>query len=79
MNWFRLIIISVICGWLIIFLGRVVFNGFRSGRIAHTDSSSFCKKQENPLRYWALVVLFSIIIFGCIFAWGQVAHEIIRT
>ena len=75
MNWLGFITLSAICGGLSILLGRVVFFGLQSGRIAHTDSSSFCKRQENPLGYWALVILFSAIIFGCLFIWGRAVYE----
>ncbi len=78
MEWFRLIAVTAICGGLSIFLVRVVFSGLRSGRIAHTDSSSFCKKQENPLGYWTLVILFTATIFGCLFIWGQVAYGTVK-
>jgi hypothetical protein len=75
MDWLRLLVISAICGGLSMFLGHAVFTGLRSGRIAHTNTSSFCKKQEKPLGYWALVIFFSAIIFGCLFVWGQTVYE----
>jgi hypothetical protein len=75
MNWLGFITLSAICGGLCIFLGRVVFSGLQSGRIAHTDSSSFCKRQENPLGYWALVIFFSAIILGCLFILGRMTYE----
>ena len=76
MNALRLAAVTAICGWLVYLLGGTVVSGLRTGRIAHTDSSSFCKRRENPLGYWFLVVLFSGMALCCIYAWVQVARDV---
>lgn len=76
MNALRIIVATAIFGGLVYLLGSKVVSGLRTGNVAHTDSSSFFKRSQNPLGYWALIVLFSGMAFGCIYAWVQVVRDV---
>lgn len=54
------IIGALIYGLLSAYLLRVVYNGLRTGKIAHTDSRQMACRQKQPLLYWFLVVLFTL-------------------
>lgn len=73
----RFLLICLVCGGLALFLGRILSSGLRSGRIAHSDSSSFCLREKNPFGYWLLVFLFSGILLGCLAAMGGAFLQII--
>lgn len=47
----------------VIFLGSVIWRGLRTGKIAHSDTRQFADRQKNPLFYWFLVLLFTVMIF----------------
>ncbi len=51
---------ALIYGLLSAYLLRVVYNGLRTGKIAHTDSRQMACRQKQPLLYWFLVVLFTL-------------------
>ena len=76
MSALRIVAATLIYGGFVLLLGRTVLSGLRSGRVARTDSSSFCWRRDNPLGYWALIVLFSGMVLGCIFAWVQVMWDV---
>lgn len=42
-----MLIVTVICGGLVYLLGGTVVSGLRTGRIAHTNSSSFCERRKS--------------------------------
>ncbi len=69
---------ALLWGGLVIFLGRVLLLGLLTGRIAHTDSSSFCDKNKNPFFYWFLVSLFSVFLLASIYVWVKVAYDILK-
>ena len=71
----RLIITVAICGGLAYYLGSVVIKGLASGRIQHSDSSSVCIKSVNPMRYWLLVLLFTVMVLGSVFMVGKTLYE----
>ena len=66
------ILISFILGGLYFFLGRIVMNGLKTGKIRHTNSKSLCDKTKNPAGYWLLVLWFTIIMLCCLIAWLKV-------
>jgi len=78
MQLLRLILVSLVCGAFAIFIGRVLVTGLRTGRIAHSDTSSFCEKKNNPLGYWSLVILLSVFFSGSIYIWAKVVYDIYK-
>jgi hypothetical protein len=77
MQLLRFLIVCIILGSLAFFLGRVVIRGLKTGKIAHTDSSSFCLKKQNPIRFWLFVIFFSGIILCCLYIIGISAYKTI--
>lgn len=77
MDALRMLIVTVICGGLVYLLGGTVVSGLRTGRIAHTNSSSFCERRKNPFTYWALAVLFSSMALGCIYGLAKVVIDVL--
>lgn len=67
----RIIIATVVAGWFCWFLGKTVLDGLRTGSIRHTDATTSCKRDKNPLFFWFLVALFSA--FALMFALGWVS------
>lgn len=63
----RIIVASGVFGWLCWYLGKTLVNGLRTGMIHHTNSIKICRKKENLVGFWALVVLFSgfVIMLAC--------------
>ena len=43
----------------------------RTGKIRHTDSRRYCSRQQNPLGYWALVLLFATFCWFCLYGYGR--------
>ena len=78
MQIFRLIIVTVVTGGLVWLLGRTVFEGIKSGTIRHTDSTRVCRRDKNPVGFWALVVLFCgfiVLLWG---VWGCVVFDTVQ-
>ena len=73
----RLIVVTIIAGGLIWFLGRTVVAGITSGAIRHTDSTRTCRRDKNPAGFWALVALFSGFIFAIGFVWVFAVVDVI--
>lgn len=63
------ILVSLVFGGLYIFLGRIIANGLKTGKIRHTDSKSLCDKSKNPAGYWLLILWFAVIMLFCLLAW----------
>jgi len=61
--------LSLILGGLYFFLGRVIINGLKTGKIRHTHSKNLCDKTKNPVGYWLLILWFSIIMLSCLIVW----------
>jgi hypothetical protein len=40
-----------------------IINGIQSGNVHHTDSKQVCNKKEEPLMFWFLIILFTLL-FG---------------
>ena len=78
MGLLRLALVSLVCGTFVVFLGRVLLIGLRTGRIAHTNTSTFCEKKKNPLGYWFLVGLFSVLLSAGIYAWAMAAYDVFK-
>ena len=73
----RLIIGSLVFGWLINHLLKTVWAGIKTGEIHHTDTKKICNKKKNPIGFWALVTLFSAFICALSFAWIKLIISII--
>jgi len=65
----RQLILTVLCLGLASYMVRVILSGLRSGRIAHSDSSSYCERVRNPVGYWLLIILFTVLAVLAIYAW----------
>jgi hypothetical protein len=72
---FRIILVSLVAGWLSWFLGMTVLRGIRTGAIHHTDSTKVCRREKNPVGFWSLVALFSGMVIMFISAWGFVVID----
>ena len=46
----------------------------RTGKIRHTDSRRYCSRQQNPLGYWALVLLFATFAGSVCTAMGDLSQ-----
>lgn len=70
----RILVATVVAGGLAWFLGNTVIEGIRTGAIRHTDSTSRCRRQQSPVKFWSLVVLFSgmVVIFTGVWLWAVV-------
>ena len=77
MSVLRLLVTTIVCLGLALFLGRVVIVGLISGQVAHTNSSAVCSRRRNPVGYWALIALFSVIVVASVIALCRVAYEVI--
>ena len=71
----RLLIVTAVCLGLAVGLGREVVRGLASGKLAHSDSSTYCRRDTNPLGYWALIALFSALAVGSLATWGSVVYD----
>ena len=74
----RLIVVTVVAGGLVWFLGRTVIQGIQTGAIRHTDSIRACRRDKNPAGFWALVALFSAFTIGIGSAWAFAVVDAIR-
>jgi hypothetical protein len=73
----RLVVITVVClGLALVLLGSLVV-GLRTGKMPHTDSTSLCRRSENPAGFWALAVLFAAFALVAVGAWLRVVAEFI--
>jgi hypothetical protein len=77
MSIIRLIVACVVCGGLAFYLGHVIIYGLKTGQVRHTDSSGACRKSHNPVGYWLLILLFSLIAIGSVAMVGKVVYEAI--
>jgi hypothetical protein len=67
MEFLRIILLVLIYGALMIFLGSMLLRGLRTGKMAHSDSERFIDQMRHPMLYWGLAALFSgIIMLGII-------------
>lgn len=68
----RIIVATVVVLGLAWLLGKTVVDGIRTGAIRHTDSTSRCQRQKNPIGFWTLVLLFSglAVIFTGVWIWA---------
>ncbi|MBL1146809.1 MAG: hypothetical protein HND56_09885 [Pseudomonadota bacterium] len=77
MNILAFILISLFLGGLYFFLGRVILDGLKTGKIRHTDSKSLCDKAKNPAGYWLLILWFAVIMLFCLIAWLKVLFRVL--
>jgi hypothetical protein len=70
----RAIVVTVIAGWFSWFLGKTVIEGIRTGAIRHTNSTQICRRKDNPIGFWSLVILFSgfVAMFILVWSWAVV-------
>ncbi len=47
MKLFQLFVVSVVCGGFVVFLGREIVKGLRSGRMRHKNTSSYVERKKN--------------------------------
>ena len=66
----RLLLVTLLVGALLGWLGRILWLGLRSGQIRHSDSHRSCSRRKNPLGYWALVLLFAALGWLCLYGYG---------
>jgi len=77
MEIFRLVVGTAILGWLFWILGKTVIQGIMTGSIRHTDASRLCRRKNNPVGFWALVILFTGFILGIGSSWVFMVVDII--
>jgi len=74
----RLIVGTVVCWGLSIFLGKHIFTGLKTGAIHYKDTKSICKRDKNPIGFWSLVILFSAFIAVFLLAWVNMINDIVN-
>jgi len=66
----RILIILILTLFVSIPLGKNLITALKTGTIRHTDTTSKYSKDENPVKFWSLVILFfsfmATMIFGLI-------------
>jgi len=66
----RILIILILTLLVSIPLGKNILTALKTGTIRHTDTTSKYSKDENPVKFWSLVILFfsfmATMIFGLI-------------
>ena len=75
MHIIRMVLVTIVCGWLVALLCKNVISGLRTGRIHHTNSSSYYYRKNNFIAYWSLVLLFLVMIIGVTYSWFQVFYD----
>jgi hypothetical protein len=70
-------IVSLVCGWFVYFLGRILISALRSGVIRHTDSSKSLVRSKNPVGYWFLIGLFALFISLAVIVWSSVFVSVV--
>lgn len=70
----RIILFTLIAGYLCGFLLKTVMRGLRSGAIGYIDSTRRCERATQPLGYWALVIFFSVLaaVIAATWVWAVV-------
>ncbi|MDD2466379.1 MAG: hypothetical protein PHI97_20455 [Desulfobulbus sp.] len=75
---FRIILVSVINGWLAWVLSKNVYEGIKAGTIRHTDTDKICLRQKKPFGFLALTLLFAGIVLMLFVVWGYVVFDAIN-
>lgn len=73
----RLLLVTLLTGALLGWLGRILWQGLRTGKMRHTDSRRYCSRQQNPLGYWALVLLFATLCGLCLYGYWLLISRIV--
>jgi hypothetical protein len=55
-----------------------VIAGIRTGAIHHTNTTKVCKRAQNPIGFWALVILFTGFIFVFVTLWVIVLLDVLK-
>ncbi len=66
----RMILVSIICLGFIFYLGKKVISGLKYGVVHHTDSVKVFRKQNEPVKFWLIMILFSVFVLLAFFVWG---------
>lgn len=74
-NILRFLIVAIVGLFLAMNLGAVILEGLRKGIIGHTDSKQICKRSDNPILFWLLVILFSSFVLLSLFAIWDVGRQ----
>lgn len=75
----RLLLVTLLTGALLGWLGRILWQGLRSGKMRHSDSRRYCSRQQYPLGYWALVLLFATLCGLCLYGYGLFIAGLLET
>ena len=66
----RILIMLILTLFVSIPMGKNVITALKTGTIQHTDTTSKCSKDKNPIKFWSLVILnfgfMATMIFGLI-------------
>ncbi len=68
----RILIATLMCWGLALFLGSVARAGWRTGKIRHSDSSSFVARAKQPMAFWSLIVLFLAFVAVSLAVWVKI-------
>ena len=73
----RLLLVTQLTGALLGWLGHILWQGLRSGKMHHSDSRRYCSRQQYPLGYWALVLLFATLCGLCLYGYWLLISRIV--
>jgi len=68
----RLLAVFAICGGFAVQMIRTLWGGLKTGKMPHSDSSSFADRRKQPLFFWFLAVLFALFALGALYIVYQV-------
>ncbi len=68
----RIVLATLVCWGFALFLGYVIATGLRTGKISHSDTSSFVARATHPVAFWFLVVLFLAFVAMFLGVWVKV-------
>ena len=74
----RIIAATVILGYLSWHLTETVIAGIRTGTIRHNGGFGKCRRKENAIGFWSLVLLFSGFVAIFIFSWIWVVLDAVK-
>jgi hypothetical protein len=69
----RLLLVTAICLGFAFFLGREIWLGLKTGKVAYSRGNRlYCHRSKNPWGFWFLVILFSGFIAMSLVLWLRV-------
>ncbi|MFN7114537.1 MAG: hypothetical protein ACK4PK_09315 [Alphaproteobacteria bacterium] len=63
----RLLAALAICGSFAMQMIGTLWRGFKTGKMPHSDSTSFADRRKQPLFFWFLAALFGFFVLGAIY------------